>query len=85
LYQGDKVINLLTLAKIQDAYNLTFEIKAKLNSENYKEEIEKSHHQFQSTNSCVEKNGYWLYERKTSDYKRGNISSIKRKPTLKVA
>ena len=32
LYRGDKLINLLTLAKIQDAYNITFEIKAKLNT-----------------------------------------------------
>jgi len=31
LYRGDKLINLLTLAKIQDAYNITFEINAKLN------------------------------------------------------
>jgi transcriptional regulator with XRE-family HTH domain len=38
LYRGDKLANLLTLAKIQEAYNLTFEIKAKLNSENYSEE-----------------------------------------------
>lgn len=34
LYRGDKLINLHTLAKIQDAYNITFEIKAKLNSNN---------------------------------------------------
>ena len=33
LYRGDKLINLHTLAKIQDAYNITFEIKAKLNSD----------------------------------------------------
>jgi len=85
LYHGDKVINLLTLSKIQEAYNLTFEIKAKLNSENYKEEIENSNHQFKSTNSCVDTNGYWLYVSKTSDYKRGNIASTKKKSTLKVA
>jgi transcriptional regulator with XRE-family HTH domain len=34
LYRGDKLINLLTLAKLQDAYDITFEIKAKANSEN---------------------------------------------------
>ena len=38
LYRGDKLINLLTLAKIQDAYNITFEIKAKLNTEIIKAE-----------------------------------------------
>ena len=39
LYRGDKLINLHTLAKIQDAYNITFEIKAKLNSNNSQAEI----------------------------------------------
>lgn len=34
LYRGDKLINLTTLAKLQDVYNLTFEIKAKINSAN---------------------------------------------------
>jgi len=38
LYRGDKLINLHTLAKIQDAYNITFEIKAKLNTEIIKAE-----------------------------------------------
>jgi transcriptional regulator with XRE-family HTH domain len=33
LYNGDKLINLVTLAKFQKAYDLTFEIKAKLNKE----------------------------------------------------
>lgn len=28
LYNGDKLINLLTLAKLQDVYNIEFEIKA---------------------------------------------------------
>ena len=31
LFQGDKLISLLTLAKLQDAYDFTFEIKAKAN------------------------------------------------------
>ena len=38
LYRGDKLINLHTLAKIQEAYNITFEIKAKLNSNNSQSE-----------------------------------------------
>jgi transcriptional regulator with XRE-family HTH domain len=42
LYRGDKLINLLTLAKIQDAYNITFEIKAKLNTKiNKTEKVQK--------------------------------------------
>lgn len=28
IFQGDKLINLMTLAKLQEAYNFTFEIKA---------------------------------------------------------
>lgn len=38
LYQGDKLINLTTLAKIQEAYGITFEITAKFNKENYIQE-----------------------------------------------
>ncbi|MCA6387341.1 MAG: helix-turn-helix domain-containing protein [Cytophagales bacterium] len=85
LYQGDKLINLLTLAKIQEAYNLTFEIKAKLNSENYKEEIEQSYHNFKSPNSWIDENGYWVYVSKNPDYKSGNIAPVKKKSALKVA
>lgn len=85
LYQGDKLVNLLTLAKIQEAYNLTFEIKAKLNSENYKEEIEQSYHSFVSKNSWVDENGYWVYVSKNPDYKSGDIQPLKKQTTLKVA
>lgn len=40
LYRGDKLINLTTLAKLQVAYDFTFEVKAKENSSNYQEEVE---------------------------------------------
>lgn len=43
LYQGDKLINLNTLAKIQDAYGFIYEIKAKLNTANYQSAIEQSY------------------------------------------
>ena len=85
LYQGDKLVNLLTLAKIQEAYNLTFEIKAKLNTENYKEEVEQSNHNFVSRNSWVDANGYWVYVSKNHDYKSGNVEPIAKQTTLKVA
>ncbi|KAF0243148.1 MAG: helix-turn-helix domain-containing [Chitinophagaceae bacterium] len=85
LYQGDKLVNLLTLAKIQEAYNLTFEIKAKLNSENYIEEIEQNYQSFKSPNSWIDENGYWVYVSKNHDYKSGNIAPVKKKSTLKVA
>ena len=40
LYQGDKIINLPTLAKIQEAFDITFEITAKQNNQNYNSQIE---------------------------------------------
>ncbi|MDD4971582.1 MAG: helix-turn-helix transcriptional regulator [Paludibacter sp.] len=40
LYRGDKLINLSTLAKIQEAYGITFEITAKQNNQNYIDQIE---------------------------------------------
>jgi len=33
IFQGNKLINLITLAKLQEAYNFTFEIKAVPNAE----------------------------------------------------
>ncbi len=85
LYQGDKLVNLLTIAKIQEAYNLTFEIKAKLNTENYKEEVENSNSKFVSRNSWIDENGYWIYVSTNPDYKSGNAEPIITKNTLKVA
>lgn len=40
LYQGDKIINLPTLAKIQEAFDITFEIIAKQNNQSYSSQIE---------------------------------------------
>lgn len=85
LYRGDKLANLLTLAKIQEAYNLTFEIKAKLNSENYSEEIEHNQSKFISRDSWIDENGYWVYISTNPDYKSGNTESISPKATIKVA
>lgn len=50
LYQGNKLANLLTFAKFQEAYNISFEIKAKSNSTNYKSEIEHSYNNLISKN-----------------------------------
>lgn len=86
LYQGDKLINLLTLAKIQDAYNITFEIKAKHNTKNYKEEIEQSHNSYFSEDKMTDEDGYWLYVSKNPDYKNIEVEQVdKKSTTLKVA
>lgn len=86
LYQGDKLINLLTLAKIQDAYNITFEIKAKQNTENYKEEIEQSYNSYFPKNKMTDDDGYWLFVSKNPDYKNVEVEQVdKKSTTLKVA
>ncbi|GAA4308005.1 helix-turn-helix transcriptional regulator [Compostibacter hankyongensis] len=85
LYQGDKLINLLTLAKIQDAYNLSFEIKAKHNAENYKEEVEQNYQSFAPQTNWTDKNGYWVCIDKNPDYKSEDIEPLKNHPALKVA
>lgn len=86
LYQGNKLINLLALAKMQEAYNFTFEIKAKPNSENYTEEIKQSYHNYTSKNSWIDDNGFWLRIFKNPDYKGTNLEEVSNKKTnLKVA
>ncbi len=85
LYQGDKLINLLSLAKIQDAYDLTFEIKAKPNSENYKAEVEQSYNDVFPTVNLTDESGYWVYVSKNPNYKSGKFDPVSEKLTLKVA
>jgi transcriptional regulator with XRE-family HTH domain len=65
LYRGDKLINLITLAKIQDAFNITFEIKAKLNSENSTKKIELDQSKFLTTDKVYNTND--LLDQKVSD------------------
>lgn len=86
LYQGDKLINLLTLAKIQEAFDITFDIKAKHNTENYKEEIEQSYNSFFAKSKITNEDGYWLFVSKNPDYKNIEVEQVVKKPTkLKVA
>lgn len=85
LYRGDKLMNLLTLAKLQDAYNFTFDIKAKPVLENYSDEVENTYPNFISKNRLRDENGYWVYINKKPDYTSGNIDPVIEKHTLKVA
>jgi transcriptional regulator with XRE-family HTH domain len=86
LYQGDKLINLLTLAKVQEAYNITFDIKAKHNTENYKEEIEQSYNSFFTKNKMADEDGHWFFVSKNDDYKNIEVECVDKIPTkLKVA
>ena len=65
LYRGDKLINLITLAKIQDAFNITFEINAKLNSEISTNKIELDQSKLLTTNKVYNTND--LLDQKVSD------------------
>lgn len=86
LYQGDKLINLLTLAKVQEAYNITFDIKAKYNTESYNEEIEECYNTFFTESKMTDEDGYWLFVSKTRDYQNIEVEQIANKTTpLKVA
>jgi len=68
LYQGDKLVNLPTLAKIQDAYNLTFEIKAKRNSENYNVFVKEMYSKMNPQEQRIDEKNYKLFISKKPDY-----------------
>lgn len=84
LYRGDKLVNLTTLAKLQDVYDLIFEIKAKLNSENYAEEVDESFDPSRMSNKMNNENGFRVFINKNPDY-TSNVSFVDKKPNLKVA
>lgn len=83
LYRGDKLINLTTLAKLQDVYNLTFEIKAKSNSENYSEQVDDSFDPTKVKNRMNDENGFWVFINKNPNYK-SNVNLLDN-PKMKVA
>lgn len=85
LYQGDKLVNLLTLAKIQDVYDITFEIKAKVNSENYSAEVSATFDPSKVKNRMNDENGIWIFINKNPDYSKSNVGLVEKKPVLKVA
>lgn len=55
LYKGQKLINLLTLAKIQDAYKITFDVSATSTNNGYSTNTD--YYDFERPNS----DEYWLY------------------------
>jgi transcriptional regulator with XRE-family HTH domain len=84
LFQGDKLISLLTLAKLQDAYDFTYQIEAAPNKGNYKSEVEQAY----NTAIPIRKNlmgnkGYWVY--KNPGYNKTRSTTFKPKGKLKVA
>lgn len=83
LYRGDKLINMTTLAKLQDVYNLTFEIKAKLNSENYSEQVDDSFDPTKVKSRMNDENGFWVFINRNPNYK-SNVDLLD-DPKMKVA
>lgn len=63
LYSGEKLLSLNLIAKIQKAFNISFEIKAKSTYANYSEEVKES----KDFNYQSEKEGFWVWK-KFPDY-----------------
>lgn len=87
LMRGDKLINLLKIAKIQKSYDITFEIKAKHNSENYREQIEHLYPLPEKKKRDSDLSGFWVYHKSKQKYNSidGVDYSPSKNTTLKVA
>lgn len=87
LMRGDKLINLLKIAKIQKSYDITFEIKARHNSENYREQIEHLYPLSERKKNNNDLSGFWVYH--TSKPRYNSTEKVDYNPskntTLKVA
>lgn len=69
LYSGEKLMSFNLLAKIQKAFNISFEIKAKQNSiDYYRAETQiDSNYNFQN-----EPEGFWVWMNKNADYSKSD-------------
>jgi len=86
LFRGDKLVNLTTLAKIEMAYNITFEIKAKLKSEDYSQEVVSRHSHAIPVSMVAGHNGrLWLSSSKKPVYTGLQKGKIANNPKLKIA
>jgi transcriptional regulator with XRE-family HTH domain len=71
LFSGDKLANLITLAKLQRAYNLTFEIKANLNN------ADSLHNFLYTTNQRINYGGIVVQNELVKSSLKDNITSAK--------
>jgi transcriptional regulator with XRE-family HTH domain len=71
LFSGDKLANLITLAKLQKAYNLTFEIKANLNN------ADSLHNFLYTTNQRINYGGIVVQNELVKSSLKDNITSAK--------
>lgn len=85
LFQGDKLINLISLAKLQDAYDFTFEVQATPNSVQYSEEFAQSFKPEILKNRIDDENGFWVFVNANPDYSKSELEQEKYDTKLKVA
>lgn len=87
LMRGDKLINLLKIAKLQKSYDIIFEIKAKHNSESYREVIEHNYPLSEKKKFNSDLSGFWVYHNSKQRYDNTNgvDYSPSKNTTLKVA
>ena len=68
LYSGEKLMNFTLLAKIQKAFKISFEIKAKRNSVDYSRDAQiDRNYNFQN-----EPEGFWVWMNKKADYSKSD-------------
>ncbi len=84
LLRGDKLINLLKLAKLENAYNITFEIKAKHNAENYVEEINHNYNPEKRTKINHQVDGLWVFHSFKSVYDQKQTNKRKSTKTIRL-
>ena len=85
LYNGNKLINLITLAKLQDAYDFVFEIKARSNSTPSFETIAKSFAPKPMKNRINDEEGLWVFiSNKNPNYDSNQMESDYLRQEMKV-
>ena len=83
LFQGDKLVSLLTLAKLQDAYDFRYKIEATPNKDNYTLQVEQAYDAIPIGKNLTSIAGCRVY--KNPDYRKRQSTPLKLKGKLKVA
>lgn len=86
LLRGDKLINLLKIAKLQEAYDITFDIKAIYNKDDYKDIVNNYYKSEKQSKINNEVDGFWVFHSTKSVYERKqNVENSHKKNPLQVA
>lgn len=81
LYSGEKLMSFNLLAKIQKAFNISFEIKAKRNSLDYRTDTQIGvDYNFQN-----EPEGFWVWMNRNADYSKSDeCCDLYEKPEIDI-